>query len=153
MTKKGSSFGYKSSHVLRGRGSIGDIFVREVFLFMRDVVRTYVFFFFFFPILDTLFLHCDSKPCTHLLIYIYIYRERERERNVVITFFHLSLHVLFLFSLYAYASYLLYAIFYFCFTLRCCDEFCLKYFRNTGCQSLSCHRLSSCKVFQEFMLG
>ena len=47
VTKKGSSFGYKSSHVLRGRGSIGDIFVREVFLFMRDVVRTYVFFFFF----------------------------------------------------------------------------------------------------------
>ena len=32
-----------------------------VFLFMRDVVRTFVSFFFF---LDTLFLYCDSKPCT-----------------------------------------------------------------------------------------
>ena len=30
----------------------------------------------------------------------------------------------------------LYAIYYFCFSLRCLDEFCLKCFRNTGCQSL-----------------
>ena len=66
---------------------------------------------------------------------------------------HLSLHVLFLFFLYTHVSYYLYAIYYFCFTLRCCDEFCLKCFRNTVCQSLSCHRLSSCKVFQEFVLG
>ena len=41
----------------------------------------------------------------------------------------------------------------FLFTLRCHDEFCLKCFRNTGCQSLSCHELSSCKVFQKFVLG
>ena len=64
----------------------------------------------------------------------------------------LSLHVLFLFSLYAHASYLLYAIFYFRFTLRCSDEFCLKCFKNTSCQSLSCHELPFCKVFQEFVL-
>ena len=56
--------------------------------------------------------------------------------EVVITLFHLSLHVLFLFSLYALDSYILYAIYYFFFTLRCRDEFCLKCFRNTGCQSL-----------------
>ena len=49
---------------------------------------------------------------------------------------HLSFHMLFLFSLYAHASYILYAIFYFYFTLRCLDEFCLKCFRNIGCQSL-----------------
>ena len=67
-------------------------------------------------------------------------------------FFYLSFHVLFLFSLYTHASYYLYAIYYFCFTLRCRDEFYLKYFRNTSCQSLSCHELSSCKVFQEFLL-
>ena len=41
-----------------------------------------------------------------LMIDIYIYIE------VVIAFFHLSFHVLFLFSPYAHASYLLYAIFY-----------------------------------------
>ena len=41
---------------------------------------------------------------------------------------------------------------YFYFTLRCLDEFCLKCFRNTGCENLSCHEHSSCKVFQEFVL-
>ena len=80
-------------------------------------------------------------------VFIYIFNE------VVITFFHLSLHVLVLFSFYAHASYLLYAIFYFCSTLRCHDEFCLKCFKNTGCQSLPFHALSSCKVIQEFVLG
>ena len=52
------------------------------------------------------------------------------------TLFHLSLYVLFLFFLYTHGSYYLYAIYYFCFTQRCIDEFCLKCFRNTGCQSL-----------------
>ena len=42
---------------------------------------------------------------------------------------------------------------YFYFTLRCLDEFCLKCFRKTGYENLSCHKLSSCKVFQEFVLG
>ena len=72
--------------------------------------------------------------------------------RLLLQFFHVSLHVLFLFSLYAHASYILFAVFYFSFTLRCCDEFCLNCFRNTGCQSLSCHELSSYKVFQEFVL-
>ena len=109
---------------------------------MRDIVRTLcIFSFLYFS--DTLFLHFDSKPCTHFLC-LYILR--------LLLQFHLSLHVLFLFSLYAHASYILYAIFYLCFTLRCHDEFCLKCFKNTSCQSLSCHELSSCKVFQEFVL-
>ena len=69
MTKKGSSFGYESSYVLKGRVSIGDIFVRQSVFVLRDVVRTfYIFSFLFF--LDTLFLLYDSKPCTHFDIYI-----------------------------------------------------------------------------------
>ena len=28
-----------------------------------------------------------------------------------------------------------------------------KCFRKTGCESLPCHKLSSCEVFQEFVLG
>ena len=44
--------------------------------------------------------------------------------------------VVFFFSLYTHASYYLYAIYYFCFTQKCLDEFCLKCFRNIGCQSL-----------------
>ena len=80
-------------------------------------------------------------------MYIYIYIE------VFITVSPISLCVVVFFSLYGHTSYILYTIFYFCFTLKCCDEFCLKCFRNIGCQSLSCHEPSSCKVFQEFMLG
>ena len=69
VTKKGSNFGYENSHVLKGRVSIGDIFVRQSVFVLRDVVRTfYIFSFLFF--LDTLFLLYDSKPCTHFDIYI-----------------------------------------------------------------------------------
>ena len=89
-----------------------------VFILLRDVMRTFCIFSFLY-FLDTLFLFYWS--CDHLVIanlvfiwYIYIYIFDE----VVITFFHLSLHVLYLFFLSAHASYLLYAIFYFCFTLR-----------------------------------
>ena len=60
-------------------------------------------------------------------IYIYIYD---------VCLLHLPLHVLFLFYLYTHVSYYLYAIYYLCFTQRCFNEFCLKCFRNTGCQSL-----------------
>ena len=95
--------------------------------FFRDVVRTYIFFSFLL-----LEIHYSYIVIANLVLIdvIYIYDE------VVITFFHLSLHVLFLFSLYAHVFYILYAIYYFCFTLRCRDEFCLKCFKNTGCQSL-----------------
>ena len=53
VTKRGSSFGYESSHVLRGRDSIGFFLLGGVFLLMRNVVRIYVFFSFLSP-LDTL---------------------------------------------------------------------------------------------------
>ena len=86
-------------------------------------MRTCVFFF-FSSFRDTLFLYCDNKPCTYDIIYM---------MRLLLQFFHLSSHVLFLFSLYAHASYILYAIFYFCFTLRRLDEFCLKCFKNIGC--------------------
>ena len=72
VTKNGSSFGYESSHVLRERVSIGDIFVRGNVYLLRDVMRTFCIFSFLY-FLDTLFLLCDSKPCTLIDIYIYIY--------------------------------------------------------------------------------
>ena len=78
-------------------------------------------------------------------IYIYIYDG--------VCLLHLPLHVLFLFHLYPHVSYSLYTIYYFYFTLRCRDEFCLKCFKNTGCQSLLAINSLFCKVFQEFMLG
>ena len=67
---------------------------------------------------------------------------------VDVCFFHLPLHVLFLFSFYAHASFNLYAIYYFCFTLRCLDEFCLKCFRNTSCQSLLAINFLLAKLFK-----
>ena len=57
----------------------------------------------------------------------------------------ISPYVVSFFSLYT--CFFMYAIFYFYFTLRCLDEFCLKCFRKTSCQNLSYHELSSCKVF------
>ena len=48
MTKRGSSFGYASSHVLWGKVSIGDIFVRGSVYLLRDVVRTFCFFSFLY---------------------------------------------------------------------------------------------------------
>ena len=83
----------------------------------------YLFLFFLLSIhLSLVHGSCDHFDvyCTYIL-YILMY------------VFHLPLHVLFLFSLYAHAFYNLYAIYYFCFTLRCLDEFCLKCFKNTGC--------------------
>ena len=133
VTKRGSSFDMRVVRH-RGRVSIGDFCDRGSVYKGCSEDFLYLFFSFQFRyiIFCTLVLWplSDSTPCTYVDIYIYIYIE------VVITFFYLSLHVLFLFSLYAHASYIMYAILYFCFTLRCFNEFCLKCFRNTGCQSL-----------------
>ena len=110
VAKRGSNFGYKSSHVLRGRVSIEDIFVRgSVFLFMRDVVRTYCIFSFLY-FLDTLFLHYDSKPCIHLYIYIYIYIYILRLLLLFFTylfmccFFSLFMHVLLITCMQSFIS-------------------------------------------------
>ena len=65
-----------------------------------------------------------------IYIYIFIYDDDD------VCLLHLSLHVLFLFFLYTHVSCYLYVIYYFCFTQRFHDEFCLKCFRNTGCQNL-----------------
>ena len=64
---------------------------------------------------------------------------------------HLSLHLLFLFFLYTNISLCMHSLFL--FHTWGLDEFLFKCFRKTGCESLPCHELSSCKVFQEFMLG
>ena len=61
-----------------------------------------MFFFFFSSFIDTLLLLCYSKLCNYDVIYIYIYIYMMR---LLLQFFHLSLHVLLLFSLFANASY------------------------------------------------
>ena len=59
-------------------------------------------------------------PLTYIVliigdIYIYI--------CVLMYVIHLSFHLLFIFLLYTYVSYIMYAILYFCFTLRSLNEF------------------------------
>ena len=70
MTKRGSSFGYESSHVLRGRVSIGDRYflLGGVYVFMRDVVRTFVSFL-FFPFQ----LHNSYIVIANLVLIFYVY--------------------------------------------------------------------------------
>ena len=82
-----------------------------------------------------------------MCVYIYIYIE------VVIIVSPISSCVVSFLTLCTCFLLIVCNLLYFCFTLRCRDEFCLKCFKNTGYQSLSCHELSSCKVFQEFVLG
>ena len=55
---------------------------------------------------------------------------------------------LFLYTCFLY----LYAIYYFCFTQRYLDEFCLKCFRNTGCQNLLVISSLLTKFFKSFCL-
>ena len=98
----------------------------------------YLLFSFFFRYIVLYIRSCDHfSTCIVLIFFIYY-----------VCFFHLPLHVLFLFFLYAHISYLMYAILYFCFTLRCLDEFWLKYFKNTGCQSLLAINSLLAKFFQ-----
>ena len=120
--------------ILKGRVSFWDHCVRgSVVIFFRDVLRMLcIFSFLFFFFLDTLFLYmrfCDHLQTYIVLIFSYILL-------MYVFLLHLPFYVLFLFSLYKHASYYLYAIYYFCFTQKCFDEFCLKCFRNTSCQSL-----------------
>ena len=83
-----------------------------------------MYFIFFLLHLPYVYRSCNHLKYIVLIFgYIYIY--------MLMYVNYLSLHVLFPFSLDADDSYLLYAIFYFYFKLRCLDEFCLKCFGNT----------------------
>ena len=118
---------------LRGRVSFWDHCVRGsvecCYLFLlRDVLRILCIFF-FLSFIDTLFLYIWS--CNHFYTYIVLIlficgcMFLSPTLTCVVSF--LSLYTCFL---------CLYAIYYFCFTRRCLDDFCLKCFRSTSCQSL-----------------
>ena len=124
---------------LRGRVSIGPfcqgecqyrtILLGGVLVYFEGCSEDSMYLFYSF-FLDTLLLYMRS--CDHLQTYIVLI-----SFFILMYVFHsptLSCVVSFL-PLYTCFLYL-YAIYYFCFTQRCLDEFCLKCFRNTGCQSL-----------------
>ena len=90
----------------RGRVSIVD-FCERMSVY-EGCSEDFLYRLFSFHFRYIIFVHwsCDHLVIANLvLMLIYI--------EVVITFFHLSLYVLFLFSLYAHDSDILYAIFYF----------------------------------------
>ena len=106
------------------------------------ILCTFLFFSFWlrYPLVHW---SCDYLFKTYIVyIYIYIYDICFFTYLSMCCFFSLFIHMfLYVCNLYFY------------FTLRCLDKFCLKCFRKIGCKNLSCHELSSCKVFQEFVLG
>ena len=66
MTKKGSSFGYENSHVLRGKVNVGDIFVRgSVYFFYKGCSEDFFYLFFSFSFRYIVFVH---QSCDHLVI-------------------------------------------------------------------------------------
>ena len=98
--------------------------------FLRDVVRILCIFS-FLSFLDTLFLYMGlvtiHRHTLYLFSLIYCW---------CMFFFHLPFSCVVSF-LSLYTCFLLFICnLLFCFTQRCLDEFCLKCFRNTGCQSL-----------------
>ena len=115
---------------LRGRVSFWIIVLGGVLFLFKGCSEDIMYLFFSFLLRYIVLVHKALRPfidihCTYFLFYI-----------VDVCFFFTYPFMLFLFSPYTNASYYLYAIYYFCFTQRCLDEFCLKYFRNTGCQGL-----------------
>ena len=120
-------------------------FVRGVSIHFEGYSEDFMYFSFLSLQLHYPLVH---RSCDHLfmtyIVFIFIYM-------MMYVFLHLSLHVLLL-SLFIHMFFYVYNL-YFCFTLRCLDEFCLNCFRKTGCENLSCHELSSYKFFQEFVLG
>ena len=118
---------------LRGRVSFWKHFVRGsvVIIFLRDVARILYILFFSFFIRYIVLVHEVLWPsidihCTYFLLYIV---------DVFFSFTYPFMCCFFSFF-YTHASYLFVCNLLFCFTQRCLDEFCLKCFRNTSCQSL-----------------
>ena len=113
---------------------------------LRDVVRTLCIFS-FLSILDTLFMYLRS--CDHIvianLVLVYIYTFEV----VIIVLSPIFTCVVSFLSLYTCFLYL-YAVYYFCFTQSCLDEFCFKCFRYTSCQSLLAINSLLAKFFKSF---
>ena len=115
---------------------------------MRDVVRiTCIFSFLSF--IDTLFLYfrsCDLFFLHTLYLFFSIYG------CMCLFFFHLPFARVFLFSLYTHASYTcMQSIIFVSHKDALMSLF--KVFQKYRLSKSTCHKLSSCKVFQEFVLG
>ena len=95
--------------------------------------------FFLYTSLVTMFIYIV------LIFDIYIY--------MMYVLLHLPLHVLFLFYLYTHASYIIVCNILFLFHTKMSWWVLFNVFQKYRLLKFSCHELSSCKVFQEFVLG
>ena len=132
---------------LRGKVSFWNHFVKGSVIILRDVVKISCIFS-FLSFLDTLFLYMRScaiyRHTLYLFSLIYCWR---------MFFLHLPFHVLFLFSLYTHASYYFVSNLSFLFHTKMPWWVLFKVFQKYRLSKSTCHKLSSCKVFQEFVLG
>ena len=101
MTKRGSIFGYESSHVLKGRVSVGDIFVRGS-VFVYEGSSEDFLYLFFSLFLDTLFLLCDSKSCILFDIYILRLLLHSFTYLFMCCFFSLFMHMLIIYCMQSF---------------------------------------------------
>ena len=102
-----------------------DIFVKgSVYIFFQGCSEDFHIFF-------LLEIHCSYIVISNIVLMMYIYDE-----VVIIVLSSIFTCVVSFLSLCTCFLLIVCNILYFCFTLRCRDEFCLKCFRNTGCQSL-----------------
>ena len=122
--------------------------LRGVLFLLRDVVRMLCIFS-FLSFLDTLFLYIRS--CDHLQTYIVLisffmlmYVFLSPTHPFMCCFFSPFIHMLLVTCMQSI---------YCCFTQRCFDEFCFKVFQKYRLSKSTCHKLSSCKIFQEFVIG
>ena len=113
-----------------------------VYIVLKDVVRTLCIFFssffyisFLYTGLVTTLLHTLYFILIHMMMMYVLFTYL-----CMCCFFSLFIHIFFMYSIFISVSNMMpwWVLF--------------KCFRKTGCESLSCHELSSCKVFQEFVI-
>ena len=133
--------------ILRERVSIGPFLLRGVFICSFEGCSKDSMYLFFSFFLDTLFLYMRS--CNHLLTYIVLislfilmYVFLSPTPSCVVSF--LSLYTCFLIFVYNLL---------FMFHTKMPWWVLFKVFQKYRLLKSTCHKLSSCKVFQEFVLG
>ena len=143
VTKRGSSFWYESSHIHRGRVSMGDFCDRRSVYTMGDVVRFLCIF--LFALLHLPHVYWSFDHLTYIvLIFGFIYVDVCYSPIFTSVVSFLSLCTCFLYIV---------CNFLFLFNTKMLWWVLFKVFQKYRLSKSSCHKLSSCKVFQEFVLG
>ena len=132
--------------VFRGRVSIGHFFDRGSVYSFQGCSEVYMYFSFFLVTLASCIqVFWPFFIMTYIVLYFLIYDDD-------VYSFSLPTSTCVVSFLSLYMCFFVYAIFI-SISYMMPWWVLLKYFRKTGCESLSCHELFSCKVFQELVVG